>query len=158
MRQIPMAADQSATGLTPPGSDILLSVRDLATHFATAEGVVKAVDGVTFDVPEGRVVGIVGETGCGKSVAARSILRIVDSPGKIVGGEILLKQSDGQWLDLAPLDPYSAEMRRIRGGEIGLIFQEPMTSFSPVHTIGNQLVEAIMLHNELSADGARERG
>jgi peptide/nickel transport system ATP-binding protein len=152
-----MAVDQPDTEPAPRGDDVLLSVRNLATHFKTAEGVVKAVDGVSFDVPDGRVVGIVGETGCGKSVAARSILRIVDQPGKIVAGGILLKQPGGTWLDLAQLDPYGEEMRRVRGGEIGLIFQEPMTSFSPVHTIGNQLLEAIRLHNELTGEAAHER-
>src|SRR5947208_2177788 len=113
MRRTPMAAEPSIAEPAPPGEDLLLSVRNLATHFKTAEGVVKAVDGVSFDVPEGRVVGIVGETGCGKSVAARSILRIVDQPGKIVSGEILLKQPGGNWLDLAKLDPYSDEMRGV---------------------------------------------
>jgi peptide/nickel transport system ATP-binding protein len=140
-----------------PGSNILLSVRDLATHYHTPEGLVKAVDGVSFDIPAGRVVGIVGETGCGKSVMARSILRIVERPGKIERGEILLRQGD-EWQDLVPLEPYGEEMRRVRGGEIGLVFQEPMTSFSPVHTIGNQLLEAVRLHNDLSGDAARERG
>jgi oligopeptide/dipeptide ABC transporter ATP-binding protein len=140
-----------------PAPDILLSVRDLATHYHTPEGLVKAVDGVSFDIPAGRVVGIVGETGCGKSVMARSILRIVERPGRIERGEILLKQGDG-WRDLVPLEPYGEEMRRVRGGEIGLVFQEPMTSFSPVHTIGNQLLEAVRLHSDLTGDAARERG
>jgi oligopeptide/dipeptide ABC transporter ATP-binding protein len=159
MRQIPMVPDPVTAGpaLQPPASDILLSVRDLTTHFQTREGLVKAVDGLSFDVPAGRVVGIVGETGCGKSVAARSILGIVERPGKIVSGQILLRQG-GQWRDLVPLDPYGEEMRRVRGGEIGLVFQEPMTSFSPVHTIGNQLLEAVRLHNDLAGDAIRERG
>jgi peptide/nickel transport system ATP-binding protein len=128
--------------------ELVLSVRDLKTHFETDEGLVKAVDGVTFDVPVGKIVGLVGETGCGKSIAARSIMRIVGSPGRIVDGEILLREG-GEWLDLVPLASYGREMRRIRGGEIGLVFQEPMTSFSPVHTIGDQLVEAVRLHNDL---------
>ncbi len=140
-----------------PGSDILLSVRDLATHFQTPEGIVRAVDGVSFDIPTGKVVGLVGETGCGKSVAARSLLRIVEQPGKIVGGQILLRQDD-QWCDLVELDPFGDEIRRVRGGEIGLVFQEPGTSFSPVHTIGNQLLEAVQLHSDLSGDAARQRG
>src|SRR4051794_15300496 len=89
-----------------PGPDILLSVRDLTTHYHTPEGLVKAVDGVSFDIPAGHVVGIVGETGCGKSVMARSILRIVERPGRIERGEILLRHGDG-WRDLVPLEPYS---------------------------------------------------
>src|SRR3954453_1615250 len=123
-----MATDQTATEAVPsetdsrpPAPESLLSVRDLATHFETPEGLVKAVDGVSFDVPAGRVVGIVGETGCGKSVMARSILRIVERPGKIVHGEILLRQGD-EWHDLVPLEPYGQEMRRVRGGDIGLVF------------------------------------
>jgi peptide/nickel transport system ATP-binding protein len=104
----------------------------------------------------GKTLGIVGESGCGKSVTARSILRIVERPGRIVGGSILLRRN-GTELDLAQLDPESQEMRQIRGGDIGLVFQEPMTSFSPVHTVGNQLVETIRLHQPVSKAEARER-
>jgi peptide/nickel transport system ATP-binding protein len=104
----------------------------------------------------------VGEGGCGKSVTARSILRIVERPGRIVSGEIRLGRPSGsgrpeETVDLARIDPESREMRQIRGGEIGLVFQEPMTSFSPVHTIGNQMVETIQLHLGLDARKARER-
>lgn len=139
-----------------PVASPLLSVRDLATHFHTPDGVVRAVDGASFDVPAGRIVGMVGETGCGKSVMARSILRIVQRPGRIERGEILLRDGDGQ-LDLTALEPNGAQMRQVRGGRIGLVFQEPMTSFSPVHTIGNQLIEAVRLHDDLGRDGARDR-
>jgi peptide/nickel transport system ATP-binding protein len=143
------------------GHEPLLSVRGLHTHFFTDEGVVKAVDGVGFDVLPQETLGIVGESGCGKSVTARSILRIVDRPGRIVSGEILLRrrQADGneQAVDLATLNANGADMRAIRGGEIGLVFQEPMTSFSPVHTIGGQFVEAICLHKRVSKREARER-
>jgi oligopeptide/dipeptide ABC transporter ATP-binding protein len=134
----------------------LLSVRQLQTFFFADEGTTKAVDGASFDVLPGRTLGIVGESGCGKSVTARSILRIVERPGRIVGGQILL-QRDGAIIDLVPLAPDGARMRAIRGGEISLIFQEPMTSFSPVHTIGSQIIEAIQLHRRISKREAHER-
>jgi peptide/nickel transport system ATP-binding protein len=134
----------------------LLSVRDLQTFFFADEGTTKAVDGASFDVLPGRTLGIVGESGCGKSVTARSILRIVERPGKIVGGQILLKQDDAM-IDLVSLAADGPRMRGIRGGEIALIFQEPMTSFSPVHTIGTQIIEAIQLHRRISKSEARAR-
>jgi len=149
-----MSGNQS---LTP-----ILEVRDLRTHFFADEGVVKAVDGASFVLHAGRTLGIVGESGCGKSVTARSILRIVERPGRIVSGQILLRRPSvagrsEETVDLARVDPQSREMRQIRGGEIGLVFQEPMTSFSPVHTIGNQMIETIRLHLGLDARKARER-
>ena len=139
----------------------LLSLRGLKTHFPLDEGNVIALDGVSFDVHEGKTLGVVGESGCGKSVTARSILGILDRPGKIVDGEILFRRrgADGgqtETVDLATLHPNSAEIQSIRGSEIALIFQEPMTSFSPVHSIGNQLIEAIMLHRESNKKQARE--
>src|SRR5262245_28920237 len=119
----------------------LLSVRNLKTYFMQDEGTVRAVDGVSFDMAEGATLGIVGESGCGKSITARSILRIVDRPGRIIDGEIHFRRpgadgGTGATIDLAKLDPNGTEMRSIRGAEIALIFQEPMASFSPVHTIG----------------------
>ncbi|MBM4420286.1 MAG: ABC transporter ATP-binding protein [Chloroflexi bacterium] len=141
----------------PPESDRILRVRDLQTYFVADEGTTKAVDGASFDLFAGRTLGVVGETGCGKSVTARSILRIVERPGRIVGGEILLRRPNGDQQDLTKLDPDGREMREIRGGEIGLVFQEPMTSFSPVHTIGDQLTEAIRLHSTLGPKAVRER-
>jgi peptide/nickel transport system ATP-binding protein len=138
----------------------LLSVRNLKTFFMMDEGTAKAVDGVSFDVQPGQVVGIVGESGCGKSVTIKSVLRIVQKPGGIVSGEILFrrKRRNGQHgpdaraeiVDLAALDAYGEEMRSIRGSEIALIPQEPMAALSPVHTIGNQLVEAVRLHQDIS--------
>src|SRR5512138_3122974 len=110
----------------------LLSVRDLKTYFYMDEGIVKAVDGVSFDVQAGQVFGIVGESGCGKSVTMKAVLRIVEPPCKIVGGQILLNRDaglDGRCVDLAGLDANGAQMRSIRGGEIALIPQEPMSSF-----------------------------
>ncbi len=134
----------------------LISVRDLRTYFVSNEGTTRAVDGASFDVHPGKTLGIVGETGCGKSVTARSILRIIERPGRIVGGEILLRRADSV-VDLVELDPDGKEIRAIRGGEIGLVFQEPLTSFSPVHTIGDQIFEAIQLHSRLDKKGARAR-
>jgi len=142
----------------------LLSVRDLKTYFPQDEGTVKAVDGVSFDLYPGGTLGIVGESGCGKSVTARSILRIVDRPGRIVEGEIHFRRPAGggaagadQVVDLTKLAPNGHEMRAIRGAEIALIFQEPMSSFSPVHTVGNQIVEAIMLHQQVDRRQARAK-
>jgi len=142
----------------PDDTKPLLSVRNLKTSFFQDEGTTKAVDGASFDVLPGKTLGIVGESGCGKSVTAQSILRIVDAPGRIVDGEILLTRKDGTETDLVKLKADGREIRSIRGGEIGLIFQEPMTSFSPVHTVGAQLVEAVMLHNAVSGKEARRRG
>src|SRR4051812_26406133 len=143
-------------------ADPILQVRDLSTYFFADDGIVRAVDGASFDLYPGRTLGIVGESGCGKSVTARSILRIVDRPGRIVEGEILFRRrpingGPAKRLDLAKLDANGAEMRAIRGAEIALIFQEPMSSFSPVHTIGNQIVEAIRLHQPVSRHAAREQ-
>ncbi len=135
----------------------VLSVRDLKTHFPSDEGTVRAVDGTSFDLHSGQTLGIVGESGCGKSVTARSILRIVERPGRIVDGQILLRRANGTVLDLTKLPTDGAEMRAIRGGEIGLVFQEPMSSLSAFHSIGNQLTEAIRLHTRLNKRAARER-
>ena len=140
----------------------LLSVRNLKTYFPLDEGTVRAVDGVSFDLNASQTIGIVGESGCGKSITARSILGILDKPGRIEEGEILFSRqsSDGNGpggvVDLVRLDPNGVEMRSIRGGEIAYVFQEPMTSFSPVHTIGNQLIETIMLHRDVSKKDARD--
>ena len=137
-------------------SDPILSVRGLHTSFAAQEGTVRAVDGVSFNVFEGRTLGVVGESGCGKSVTARSILGIVERPGRVTGGEILLRPGDGGApVDLLKLSPDA--MRKVRGREIGLVFQEPMASFSQYYTIGNQIGEGIRLHLGLDAKAARER-
>ncbi len=133
----------------------ILSVRDLRTQFFGPEGVVRAVDGVDFDVFEGRTLGVVGESGCGKSVTARSILRIVDRPGRVVGGSVMLRKADGSTVDLAGLTEEG--MRDIRGPEIALVFQEPMASFSQHYTIGNQIMEGVRLHMGLDKHAARKR-
>ncbi|MBI3710616.1 MAG: ABC transporter ATP-binding protein [Proteobacteria bacterium] len=135
----------------------ILSVRGLETYFRPDEGIVRAVDGASFDLYPGRTLGIVGESGCGKSVTARSILRIVERPGKVERGEVLLRRSDGRVVDLVTIDAQGAGMRDIRGGEIGYVFQEPMSSLSSFHTIGNQVIEAIRLHRAVSAKDARAR-
>jgi peptide/nickel transport system ATP-binding protein len=135
----------------------ILEVKDLRTYFTQDEGVVRAVDGASFALQPGRTLGIVGESGCGKSVTARSILHIVERPGRIESGEIWLRRADGTRVDITKLDPQGQEMRSIRGGEIGLVFQEPMTSFSAFHTVGNQIIETIRLHSDLTARQARER-
>ena len=133
-------------------------MRNLHTSFFQDEGTTKAVDGASFDVRAGKTLGIVGESGCGKSVTAQSILRIVEPPGRIVEGEILLTREDGTQTDLVKLAPNGREIRAIRGGEIGLVFQEPMTSFSPVHTVGAQIIEAVTLHDDVTPKEARLRG
>lgn len=137
-------------GMMRNNSD-LLEIKHLRTHFFTAEGVVKAVDDVSWSVGKGEVIGLVGESGCGKSVMALSILRLIaDPPGKILGGEIWF---NGQNLLSLPL----AEMRKIRGNDISMIFQEPMTSLNPVFTIGDQIAEVIELHQHLSRKAALEK-
>src|SRR3989338_9594156 len=129
----------------------LLEVRNLQTYFYTSFGVVKAVDGVSFDVRTGETVALVGESGCGKTMSALSIMRLVPKPqGSIVDGEIRF-----QGKDLLTLD--DEEMRRIRGQEIAMIFQEPMTSLNPVLTIGRQITETLEAHDTISKDDAEKR-
>jgi oligopeptide/dipeptide ABC transporter ATP-binding protein len=139
----------------------ILSVQDLRTYYYQDEGIVRAVDGASFNVYTGKTLGIVGESGCGKSVTARSILRIVERSGRIESGSIWLRRQNAsgqsEKLDLTKLDSDSETMRAIRGDDIALIFQEPMTSFSPFHTVGNQIIEAIRLHSDLSPKQAREK-
>jgi peptide/nickel transport system ATP-binding protein len=135
---------------------LILEVEDVKAYFNTHDGVVKAVDGVSFNVQKGDVLGIVGESGCGKSVTAHSILQLISPPGKIVGGHIYYYHDDGH-TDIASLSPKDARMRAIRGNEIAMIFQEPMTAFSPVYTIGNQISEAILLHQKVNRAEARQR-
>ncbi|HEY9898846.1 MAG TPA: ABC transporter ATP-binding protein [Pantanalinema sp.] len=132
-------------------AEALLKVSGLQTHFTTEEGIVKAVDGVDFEVQKGQILGIVGESGCGKSITSLSIMRLVAGPqGKIVGGSILFK---GQNL----LGLTEAEMREIRGNRISLISQDPMTSLNPVLTVGEQIMEAIVLHQKVDRATARKR-
>ncbi len=137
--------------------DTLIEVQGLKTYFYTDEGVVKAVDGVDFSIKAGKTLCVVGESGCGKSITARSIMRLIQPPGKIVEGTIKMRGKDGSEIDITGLSPMGKEMRRIRGAEIAMIFQEPMSSLSPVHTIGNQLAESIRLHLDLSKEDVKAR-
>jgi oligopeptide/dipeptide ABC transporter ATP-binding protein len=128
---------------------LLIDMRDLKTYFHLRQGVVKAVDGVSFQIKRGKVLGLVGESGCGKSVTSRTLLRI-EAPAKIEGGDICYyPHNEGSADDVIyinKLDPYGEAIRNIRGNEISMIFQEPMTSFGPMHTIGNQIEEVLLLH------------
>jgi peptide/nickel transport system ATP-binding protein len=135
----------------------LLEVNDLKTYFFPDEGIVRAVDGASFELFPGKTLGVVGESGCGKSVTARSILNLVEPPGRIVSGSILLHDEFGT-INITQLKPDGRHMRAIRGDVIAYVFQEPMSSFSPVHTIGSQLMEAILYHQKVSKREARNRG
>jgi peptide/nickel transport system ATP-binding protein len=129
----------------------LLCVRDLHVHFVTSRGVVRAVEGLSYDVSPGEVVALVGESGCGKSVSALSIMRLLAKPaGRVAHGEILFEGRDLLGLS-------EAEMRELRGEEISMIFQEPMTSLNPVFTIGDQITETLFMHREISRQAARAR-
>jgi peptide/nickel transport system ATP-binding protein len=146
-----------AAGTAAPPRRPLLAVRDLVTHFPVRAGVVKAVDGVSFDIASGETLCVVGESGSGKSVTARSILQIVDAPGRIVSGSIVLHRPDGTSVDLAKLNPRSRDIRAMRGRDIAMIFQEPMSSLSPVHTVGDQIMEVLRLHLKHTKAQARAR-
>jgi oligopeptide/dipeptide ABC transporter ATP-binding protein len=135
----------------------LLEVNKLKAYFHIEAGIVKAVDGVTFTIEKEKTLGVVGESGCGKSITAKAIMGLIEQPpGRIEEGEILF-QRNGKVIDLAQLNPKGKEIRSIRGNEIAMIFQEPMTSLNPVYTIGNQIVEAIVLHQHLSKKEARNK-
>ena len=128
-------------------TDVLLEVKNLRTYFLLTEGLLKAVDDVSFSISRGRTLGVLGESGCGKSVTAQSILQIVPSPPGKIAGEIIYYGAD-QPVDLAALPSEGRDMRDIRGREIAMIFQEPMTAFSPVHTIGDQIMETVLVHEK----------
>ena len=128
----------------------LLEIQDLRTHFFTQDGTVKAVDGVSYEIGDGKTVGVVGESGCGKSITALSVMRLIEQPGRIVGGSVLLRGRDLLRVD-------DAEMRDIRGNQISMIFQEPMTSLNPVYTCGDQISEAVSLHEAVGRRQAWER-
>lgn len=175
-------ATVSTTGVAM-SNDTVVSVRDLHVEFPTPVGLVRALNGVSFDVPRGKVLGIVGESGCGKSVTARAILQIIERPGRIVSGEIYFRpqrhlraepegkrrvgnsrgrsaapeSSAGEVLELTAMEPNSPAIRAIRGQEISMIFQEPMTSLNPVYTVGNQIEEAILLHQTSDRAEAHKR-
>ncbi len=161
-----MVADNlEVTGGPKANGRVLLEVEGLKTYFPLEEGTVRAVDGADFTIERGKTLAVVGESGCGKSVTAQSILRIVPPPGRILeGGLRYYRYTDDKEsfamadvIDLTKLDPKGPEIREIRGNEIAMVFQEPMTSLSPVHTMGNQIMENIMLHQHVSKAEARER-
>ncbi len=149
----PQPGDRSAgpAGSATASGDPLLEVRDLRTEFDTDDGVVRAVNGVSFSVRAGETLGLVGESGCGKSVTAFSVLRLIPSPpGRIAGGRVLLRGRD--LLSLG-----DEAMRRLRGNEISMVFQEPMTALNPVYTVGDQIMEAVRLHQKVGKAEARRR-
>lgn len=138
--------------------DNVLEINELEVHFRTLDGVVRGVDGVTFDVRAGETLGVVGESGCGKSVTAHSILRLLPKrTARIHRGTILFRRGNGDIVDMTKIDPQGELIRSIRGNEIAMIFQEPMTSLSPLHTIGDQIMEAITLHQQVDRREAEER-
>ena len=128
-------------------NDYILQVENLKTYFKLDTGTLKAVDDVTFYLKRNETIGIIGESGCGKSVTAHSILRTVQNPGKVLGGRILYDDGSGP-VDLVTCSPDSKAMRKLRGKDISMIFQEPMASLSPVYTIGAQMMEAVLVHQE----------
>jgi peptide/nickel transport system ATP-binding protein len=154
-----MSTPTNVASNTGPGSS-LLEITDLKTWFHLDEGTIKALNGATFDVKRGQTLCIVGESGCGKSMTARSILQIVQSPGRVEEGEMLFhrlneKTGDVTTVDLAKMDPKGKAIRDIRGKEISMIFQEPMTSLSPIHTVGDQISENVLLHTSMTKAEAR---
>jgi peptide/nickel transport system ATP-binding protein len=154
----PAHVGEAPGGPRPLNTPVVLEVKDLKTHFALREGTVRAVDGVSYKLHHGRTLGVVGESGCGKSVTAQSVLRIVPRPGKIVEGEIILhreRQGKREALELTKLDPTGREIRSIRGNEISYIYQEPMSALSPIHTIGHHILEVIKLHQKVNDEQAR---
>ena len=138
-------------------SDILLEVRNLSVHFPTRGGLIRAVDGLDLTLERHKTMCVVGESGSGKSMTAAAILQLLKKPGRIASGEVLFHHQNGRVVDLARLKPNSQEMRAIRGRHIAMIFQEPMTSMSPVHTIGDQVSEMILLHEKITRSEAKIR-
>jgi len=141
----------------PELNENVLEIRDLKTYFYGEEGELPAVDGVSISVKRGKVLALVGESGCGKSVTSFSVLRLIQDPGRIAGGQILLHSSDGKTTDIAGLANKSEMLYQVRGGLVSMIFQEPMTALSPVHSIGNQVCEAILLHQDVTKAEAEDQ-
>jgi len=142
-----------------PGASTILEIRNLKTHFFLDNSTVRAVDGVTLMLDRNVTLGLVGESGCGKSVTALSLMRLIQSPpGKIVEGQIIFYRNGGRYgVDIAGLDPRGMEMRSIRGGEIAMVFQEPMTSLNPLYTVGGQIAESVQLHQGVGHKEALDR-
>ncbi len=156
MQRTHMQTDSSSTGISDPEGPPLLEISGLKTHFFTDDGIVKAVNGVDLSIFSNRTLCVLGESGCGKSILARSILRIVDAPGRITAGSIVYRSADGRTVDLATARHGSRELRAIRGNDIAMIFQEPMSSLGPITRIGKQITETILLHQKISKAEARE--
>jgi peptide/nickel transport system ATP-binding protein len=135
--------------------DILLKIENLRTYFFTQDGIVRAVDGIELIIKKGQVLGLIGETGCGKTMTALSILRLVPPPGRIIDGRILFRK-DNEIINLVNLDPKGDKIREIRGKYISMIFQEPMISLNPIYTIGDQIIENIITHNKISKIEAKK--
>ncbi len=139
-------------------NDTILEIINLKTYFYLEDTVVRAVDGVSVSLNRKTTLGLVGESGCGKSVTARSVMQLIQSPpGKIVGGEIWLYRNGGGSVNIASLNPRGPEIRSIRGAEISMVFQEPMTSLNPLYTVGFQIAEAVELHQKVSRNEAMDR-
>ncbi len=134
--------------------ETILSVKDLRTYFHLRHGTLKAVDGISFDIHKGELIGLVGESGCGKSVTARSLLNLVRPPGEVLGE--IIYHDNGSTVNIADMDPDSKEIREIRGDAMTMVFQEPMNAFSMVHTVGHQIMEGILLHRDVNKREARE--
>ncbi len=135
--------------------DNVLEIEDLHVHFHTEEGQVRAVDGISFVIPRGKVMALVGESGCGKSVTSLAILRLIKKPGSVEGGTVRFRPRDQDPFDIAALDEGADQLFQLRGGSISLIHQEPMSALSPVHTIGDQICETILLHKDISPADAK---
>lgn len=142
---------------SPMPSERILQLNDVGVHFPTRDGLVKAVNGVSYHVNRGEVLGIVGESGSGKSVTARSIMRLLPKNAVDAGGSVQFRNRAGQEIVLSEQDKLGKTMRNLRGGDIGMVFQEPMTALSPVHTIGTQIMRTVMLHQKVSKAQARAR-
>lgn len=138
-------------------NDYVLKIDNLKTYFQVEQGLIHAVDGVTFSMKRGQTLALVGESGCGKSVTAYSILRLIQEPGKIVGGTVTLYPADGKPIDITSLDENSEILYRLRGDLVSMVFQEPTAALSPVHTIGNQIREAILLHQDTNKKQAKQK-
>jgi len=151
------SAKPFGTSLASTASGPILDIKNLKTYFFLERSTVRALDGVDLQLMPGSTLGLVGESGCGKSQMAMSITRLTLPPGRIVEGEINLRRRDGSVVDIAKLDATGQEMRSIRGGEIAIVFQEPMTSLNPLRTIGNQIAEAVIEHQHLNKKDALDR-
>jgi peptide/nickel transport system ATP-binding protein len=150
-------SEQTTQATGASNAETLLQVRDLKTYFKSYRGLIQAVDGISFTIKRGKNLGVLGESGCGKSVTALSLMGLIRQPPGKLSGEILYHRRDGSTVNLCEIDPYGEIYREIRGGEIAMIFQEPMTSLNPVYSVGSQIVEAIRLHQGLDKKRAYER-